>query len=143
MNDLRFAVLVEAGLGDEEVRTASHPSTGEEVEFLSEAVVGSEHLASVEVRRREERIPGHSGHCSVVAKLTEDGHQRMSRITPEHVGEYVAVVYDGEVMAMPVLQTALGGIVQAGAGLECETAREMVRRLRVLMDRRASSGRLP
>ncbi len=65
-------------------------------------------------------------------ELSRAGGRRFSQVTGQHVGEYLAIVLDGEVMSAPVIRDRIGsrGQIEMGAGTAMEEARDLALVLR-------------
>jgi preprotein translocase subunit SecD len=60
------------------------------------------------------------------------GGRQFQRFTSQHVGDYLAIVLDGEVMSAPVIRDRIGarGQIEMGAGTPLEEARDLALVLR-------------
>ncbi|HKJ03249.1 MAG TPA: protein translocase subunit SecD, partial [Longimicrobiales bacterium] len=65
-------------------------------------------------------------------ELSRAGGRQFQRFTSQHVGDYLAIVLDGEVMSAPVIRDRIGarGQIEMGAGTPLEEARDLALVLR-------------
>ena len=65
-------------------------------------------------------------------ELNRAGGRQFQRFTSQHVGDYLAIVLDGEVMSAPVIRDRIGarGQIEMGAGTPLEEARDLALVLR-------------
>ncbi len=65
-------------------------------------------------------------------ELSRAGGRMFQRFTGQHVGDYLAIVLDGEVMSAPVIRDRIGarGQIEMGAGTPLEEARDLALVLR-------------
>lgn len=68
----------------------------------------------------------------VQLNLTEEGAQLFAETTAENVGNYLPIVYDGEVASYPVVQEAITGGVASITGMETyQEAEELAAKIRI------------
>lgn len=69
-------------------------------------------------------VPGPLGEFAVEATLTPGGSERLGRLTGEHVGRRLAIVWDDRVVLAPVIQERITGraLVTPGTGFQREEA---------------------
>lgn len=65
-------------------------------------------------------------------ELNRAGGRQFQRFTSQHVGDFLAIVLDGEVMSAPVIRDRIGarGQIEMGAGTPIEEARDLALVLR-------------
>ena len=65
-------------------------------------------------------------------ELNRAGGRQFQRFTSQHVGDFLAIVLDGEVMSAPVIRDRIGarGQIEMGAGTPLEEARDLALVLR-------------
>lgn len=64
--------------------------------------------------------------------FTEDGAEKFAKATGAHIGEMIAIVYDGEVLCMPVVQQKLtDGKAQISGDFTQEEANDLAMTLRI------------
>jgi preprotein translocase subunit SecD len=65
-------------------------------------------------------------------QLSRAGGRRFEQFSGEHVGDYLAIVLDGQVMSAPVIKDRIGarGQIEMGAGTPIEEARDLALVLR-------------
>jgi hypothetical protein len=99
-----FAIhLLAAGPGRGVVEAASRKG-GEPVHLLPERHVSN---ADVESARVEQADSG----CQVQIRLTDEGSEKLARLTRDHIGDRLAVVINGEVVMTPTIRSRIGQVV--------------------------------
>jgi preprotein translocase subunit SecD len=83
---------------------ASSAEGGEPVHIHPERHVSNADVESAWVKQAD------SG-CQVEIRLTEEGAEKLARLTRDHIGERLALVIDGVVIMTPTIRSRLGGLV--------------------------------
>lgn len=95
-----FAIhLLAAGPGTGVVE-ASNASGGEPVHLRPERYVSNADVESAWVEQAE------SG-CQVGVRLTDEGADKLARLTQDHIGDQLALVIDGEVVMTPTIRSKI------------------------------------
>jgi preprotein translocase subunit SecD len=78
-------------------------------------------------------VPGPFGDFAVEATLTAAGSERLGRLTGQHVGRRLAIVWDDRVLLAPVIQERITGraLLTPAGGLPREEADQLAALLRV------------
>lgn len=87
-------------------------------------LISDDDLMAVEVSRQGQEV-------ILAARMTAEAGERFEKATAEHVGRWIAVYYDGEIVSLPVVRSAVGGsgpvLLPAPAS---EQAAEIARKVR-------------
>jgi len=98
--------------------------TGARFAAVSEALVTQRDIRAVGTHEFDE------GDCGVNIQLTPSAASRLASSTAARVGQTMAVIVDGEIVAAPELGSPLSELVQLRAGFKsCDEAAQLARRI--------------
>ena len=95
-----FAIHLLAGGPGGGVVEASSAVGGEPVLIHQERYVSNSDVESAWVKQAD------SG-CQVEVRLTDEGAEKLARLTRDHIGEQLALVIDGEVVMTPTIRSEM------------------------------------
>jgi len=95
-----FAIHLLAGGPGRGVVEAASPEGGEPVHIHQERHVSNADIESAWVEQAD------TG-CQVGVRLTDEGTEKLARLTRNHIGERLALVIDGEVVMAPTIRSEI------------------------------------
>jgi hypothetical protein len=104
---VRFEVRLAETQAGSQLREATIAGTGDTIYLYEESVVTNSDIAAA---RAVEGDP--PGTFAVMVKFTPEGASKMLHATQEHLGRPVAILIDGEVVAAPVVRSAISTSAQ-------------------------------
>jgi hypothetical protein len=118
-----FAIHLLAGGPGRGVVEAASREGGEPVHILPERHVSNADVESAWVEQAD------SG-CQVSIRLTDEGAEKLARLTQDHIGDRLALVIDGEVVMTPTIRSKIGqGLVALTGDFSDSRCQEIARGL--------------
>jgi hypothetical protein len=117
-----FAIHLLAGGPGGGVVEASSAVGGEPVLIHQERYVSNSDVESAWVKQAD------SG-CQVEVRLTDEGAEKLARLTRDHIGEQLALVIDGEVVMTPTIRSEMSQQVLVTGNFTDSDCEELARGL--------------
>ena len=121
----------EAASTSESVLWYELSGSSERVAVEPEAVLGTRHFVTARVTGNQS-----SGNLTVEVEMTAEGQRRIRELSSANIGRRLAIVLDGDVMAIPKVMSAVGGTAfPLGPMLDAGTAEELARSINAAIQR--------